>query len=43
MIKELKTDSLDLKIYPDRLSMGEAAASAVARKGNSAACRTGIC
>lgn len=32
MIKELKTDSLDLKIYPDRLRMGEAAASAVAER-----------
>ena len=32
MIKELKTDYLEIKIYPDRVKMGEAAASAVSEQ-----------
>ena len=32
MIKELKIDDLEVKIYQDRIKMGEAAASAVGER-----------
>lgn len=32
MIKELKTDNLEIKVYQDRVKMGEAAASAVSKQ-----------
>lgn len=32
MIKELKTENLEVKVYPDRVTMGEAAASAVSEQ-----------